>query len=203
MVYGRYVRRQIIFQQGNPATRIYAVKSGLLKAYQTDSGGKRQLMDLIGPGDVFALEGLYTGEYSVTVEILADSEICFFENARFLEMLSRNQPLSIEIIRTLSQTVVEYRSKITNFGTKTARARLASFFLRLLPQDLAPGAAKAEIVIPISRMEIADLIGVGPETVSRLFLLLTKQRIISVEDKRLKIRDLRRLRALTEPAAVA
>ena len=194
MIHGRYRQGQVLFQQGNPATRIYAVKSGLLKTYKTEPGGRHQLMDLLGPGDVLALEAVRAEEYCVGAEALADSEACFMERARLLELVGQSVPLALEVIRSLSQSVMDCRSRMLDLGTKTAKARLASFFMRLIPPDLAE-ATSADIHIPISRSEIADLIGVTPETISRLLQHLTARRIIAASGKRLRVLDVIRLQA--------
>lgn len=189
-VYGKYRRRQVLFQEGNPATRLFALKSGLIKTYKTSPDGRVQVIELLRPGEVFGLEGLSGEDYSVTAEVLADAEICFFETARFLEVLKGAPDLSREIIRILSGSLLECRGKMLGFGTKTASARLASFFLSLLE----PGAEQ-EIDLPLSRGEVADLIGARIETVSRLLQTLKRRRILSARGHRIRVLDLPRLKA--------
>ena len=193
-VYGRYSQRQVIFQEGNPATRVYALKSGLLKTYKTNAGGKSQLLELIRPGEVFGLEGLSCDEYSVTVEVVQPAEICFFENARFKGMLAENPALAHEIIRILSGCLVAYQNKLIGWGTRTTESRMAGFLLDLRP----PGAGEAAgwIELPISRSELASFLGVRIETLSRLMRRLENERILHASGKRVKVLDAARLATL-------
>lgn len=192
-VYGKYRRRQVLFQEGNPTTRVFALKSGLIKTYKTNADGRVQLIELVRPGETFGLEGLSSKEYSVTAEVLADAEVCFFETARFTALLRDNPDLSREIIRILSGSLLEYRGKMLGFGTKTASSRLASFFLSLL----TPGSdgASADISIPLSRGEVADLIGTRLETVSRLLESFRRRKILSVRGKHIRVLDFPKLQA--------
>lgn len=192
-VYGKYRRQQVLFQEGNPTTRVFALKSGLIKTYKTSTDGRVQLIELIRPGEVFGLEGLSSQEYSVTAEVLADAEVCFFETARFVALLRDNPDLSREIIRILSGSLLDYRGKMLGFGTKTASARLAAFFLSLL----TPGTdgARADIELPLSRGEVADLIGTRLETVSRLLDVFKRRRIIAVRGNRIRVLDLPKLQS--------
>lgn len=196
MEYGKYKKRHILFQEGNPATRLFAVKSGFVKAYKTHPGGREQIIDVVKPGEVLNLEGLYGGKCTVTAEVLTDSEICFFESKRLLELTSRNSALAIEVIKLLSDSLAQSQSRLLDFGTKPAKVRLAAFLIALLPARTR--GPEAEVQIPISRREVADLIGVRLETASRLFHIFKQQRIVSVNYRSVKIRDLFRLRELTE-----
>jgi CRP/FNR family transcriptional regulator len=196
-VYGRYRPRQVLFQEGNPTTRVFALKSGFLKTYKTGSRGARQMIDILRPGDLFGLEGFSSERHSVTAEALSDAEVCFFEKARFIELVEERADLAREIIRLLSRTLSDCHGKLLGLGTKTAKARLASFLLGLLPPN-GKGGEHARVELPISRGEIASLIGVRLETVSRLLLLLKGWGILSIEGRSVGVLDARKLKALSD-----
>lgn len=191
-VHGTYRKRQVLFQEGNPAARVFAIKSGLVKLYQTSSDGSLQLIQLVRPGEIFGLEGLTNGQYSVTAEVVTEAELCFFENDRFVAVMKANPALSYEIIRILTGNLQDCRGKMLGFGTKTAAARLASFLMSLLPAGAGPSAV---IELPLSRGEVSDLIGTRLETVSRLLASMKRRRILSVRGHRIKVLDVPRLKA--------
>src|ERR1035437_2046859 len=118
MIYGRYRKRQILCQEGTPAPRVYALKSGLVKTYKTDSTGKEQLMGFVKAGEVFNLESLLNTQCPMTAEVLADSEACYFEGQRFLDEMAGNPVLSVEVIKLLSKALVKSQDQILSFGTK-------------------------------------------------------------------------------------
>jgi CRP-like cAMP-binding protein len=198
-VHGKYRKRHVIFQEGNPATRVFALKAGLIKTYKTSSDGKLQLIDLLRPGEVFGLDGISHPHYSVTAEVLADAEICFFDTARFTELLARNPALAQEIIHILSSNILDCRNRMLGFGTKTASARLAAFLLSLLPRSAGRDGAVAQIDLPISRTEVADLIGARLETVSRLLADMQRRKLLSVRGSRIRVADRSRLEEAAAP----
>ncbi|MFH1725810.1 MAG: Crp/Fnr family transcriptional regulator [Elusimicrobiota bacterium] len=200
MVHGRYKRRQILYQEGNPSSRVYAVKSGMVKIYKSQTYGKDQIIDVMGPGAVFNLESLSLGRCSVSAEVLAESELCFVERERLARLLGDNRDLAMEVIRILSQSLAASHDRMLEFGTQSAKARLASFFIRLFPLVTDGEALTTEIRLPISRREIGDLIGVSLETVSRLFRLLSREGIASANHRQVTILSLPRLRKMVERA---
>jgi CRP/FNR family transcriptional regulator len=191
-VYGRYARRQVLFQEGNPAIRVFALKSGWVKTYRGEPGGRQQIIELIGPGGVFGLDGLGSEQYSVSAEALCPSEVCFFEKDRFLELAAANPALSVELIRILSLALAGYHQRLTSLGTKPAQARLAALLLGLLPD----GGGRASADLPLSRGELAGFVGVRLETLSRLLLDLRRRRVLSLDGRRLVVHDSHRLRDL-------
>lgn len=197
-VYAKYRPRHILFQEGHPAARVYALKSGLVKVYKTSSAGRQQMLELVRPGGLFGLEGLSSEQYPVSAEVVADSEVCFFETEKFTAALAENPELSREAVRILSRALVDYHGRLLGLGTKTARARLASFLLWLLPEDLRGGSPRARFELPLSRGEIASLIGVRLETVSRLLQLFREKRILAVSGRRVEVLELARLKALAD-----
>lgn len=206
MEYGRYNPRQILFQEGNPATRIYAIKAGFVKTFRTHPLGKDQVIQLATPGDVINLEGIHGGRCTVTAEVLMESEICFFEVRRLMDLAARNSSLAMEIMRLMSFSIEQSQRRILDFGTRTAKARLARFLLDLLPHDVVHAtedvprkrSAKpvAEVTLPLTRQEIADLIGVRLETISRLFLTLRDKKVLTTERRIVRVHDIDRLIAL-------
>ena len=101
MVYSRYRKHQILYHEGNPADRIYALKSGLVKTYKTDSSGQEQLMGFVKPGEVFNLEHLHNGHCAVTAEVVADSEACYIGGQQLHATMAGNPPFALEIIKLL------------------------------------------------------------------------------------------------------
>lgn len=189
-------KRHLLYQEGNPASRVYILKSGVVKAYRTDLSGRTQIIDLVAPGSVFGLEGLSGGHYLLTAEVAADGEVCHVETSRFRGLLADSTALAQEVIRMLSGSIALYHQRILGLGTRCAQARLAALILGLLASSPAESAWRG-VELPVSRQELASLVGVRPETLSRILADLSRGRVVSVEGRRVLILDPARLRALT------
>lgn len=189
MSYRRCRARLILFQEGDETGRLYALKSGLVKLVKARPDGREQIIRLVRPGELFNLESLGDGRSPVTAEVIVDAEVCHMDAARLLERMSRSAELTAEIVRLLAGALVESERRILELGAFSARRRLAAFLL-----DLAPAGAR-EVLLPLSRGEIGEMIGASLETVSRLTQGLRRQGLLALEGRRVRLLDLPRLRA--------
>ena len=85
-------------------------------------------------------------------------------------------------------------------GDRAAAERLASFFLSLIErQELVVGEKQAEFVLPMSRLDIADYLGLTKETVSRMVAELRNRKLIRLASQdRVEILDRSGLQEMAE-----
>lgn len=211
MSYRRCRARLILFQEGDETGRLYALKSGLVKLVKARPDGREQIIRLVRPGELFNLESLGDGISPVTAEVIVDAEICHMDAARLLERMSRSAELTAEIVRLLASALVESERRILELGAFSARRRLAAFLLDLPPSGTPgpcgpaprtagsgrgrPPSGSREVLLPLSRGEIGEMIGASLETVSRLTQGLRRQGLLALEGRRVRLLDLPRLRA--------
>jgi CRP-like cAMP-binding protein len=97
----------------------------------------------------------------------------------------------------LSERVLGMQDHLVMLGRQTAMERVAGFLLLLL-QRSAPGRRSA-IDLPMSRLDIADYLGLTLETVSRTLADLKHAHVIDLEGPHLAVvRDVEALRSLAE-----
>lgn len=156
----RYERGDSIYRAGDPGGQLMKICSGAVILYMILEDGRRQIIDLAGPGDLLHFE--LDGELDHFAEALKQTEISVIDgptamgDAAFI-------PYFLE--QTRARLAVD-RRHITMLGRKSAQERLAEF-LSYVADCLAcpPG----EIELPMTRQQIADYLGLTLETVSRIF----------------------------------
>ncbi|MEE4209334.1 MAG: Crp/Fnr family transcriptional regulator [Parvularcula sp.] len=155
-----FSKRQTIFAAGERAESLPKLLQGAVILYAILPDGRRQVLDLAGPGDFLHFETC--GELDHYAEALTPCQVAFFppqtllnnpDNAQFLFEQMRDR-LSIE------------RRHITMLSQKTANERLADF-VRLAADCL--GCDEGVFELPLTRQQIADFTGLALETVSRTF----------------------------------
>ncbi|MFZ8831377.1 MAG: helix-turn-helix domain-containing protein [Thermodesulfobacteriaceae bacterium] len=62
--------------------------------------------------------------------------------------------------------------------------------------ELTEEGKKEEFTLSIPKSQLALLFGITPETLSRIFQRLKEEDLIAVEGKRVKIKDMTKLRSL-------
>lgn len=189
----RYRARQIVFHEATAAHAIFQLLEGALMVSKTLPDGRRQVLEVLGPGDYF---GMVTGPlYDCTAETLTPVALRRLDR----QSAERSERVQKELARQLLRKVQAMHDHALLLGRKTAAERIASLLLSLQPQAqrTQPGGAEAvasEIVLPLSQADIADYLGLTLETVCRQLSLLRREGIVVAAGKgRLRIADRARL----------
>lgn len=153
-------RGEIIYRAGEPVTHLFRVRSGAVILYVILEDGRRQIIDLAGPGDFLHFET--SGELDHFAESLAPTELELFD---FDSSMKCPDFVEDYLEQTRRRLAVE-RRHITMLGRKSAQERLADF-LEYVSECL--GCPPYVIELPMTRQQVADYLGLTLETVSRIF----------------------------------
>ena len=162
----RVVRRETFFLQGDPATDVFVLCAGRLKATQLASAGEQVILRLVGPGEMFgALEVGAGGQYSSGAEALEASHALLWDRCAFDEMAERNPVILRNVLRILSERMRLLEQSCRELATVRAATRVASALVRLAGQMGRPTDGGA--LVALGREDLAQLTGCTPFTVSR------------------------------------
>jgi CRP-like cAMP-binding protein len=182
---GRYAARDCIFSEGEASKDIFEILQGAVMVLRNLSGGRRQILDIAGPGRFI---GVTAHEFHDCSAVALKKTLLYrHTGSRFVSGPHQGAPLTA----ALYEEIHRLRDLATALGRKTALERLASFLVALMGDD---DQSPVEISLPVSRPEIADHLGLALETVCRNFTVLKGKGVI-------RIRGGMRLTIL-EPAAL-
>jgi len=179
-----------LFFEGGEAHHLFALNSGLVKMVKSLENGKERITRILFPGDLFGLEALSELTYPLTAVVLRDSEICSVPRSQFLSYLRSNPDISLDMIRFLISEISQVRTQMTNMSFKDARTRVATFLLSLVPPDEKTSANSYSLTLPLTSQEIAEVLELSPETVSRTWQTLRKDGLIAKRGRSLLIQNL-------------
>lgn len=164
--------REVVFMEHDPVRRAYVVEDGLVMLHHLFPDGRRQIVDLAGPGELLSWE---EGGHACTAETLTFCRITSYELTR----VDASPDLQRDLVRRLRRAVRRTQEHVTLLGRKTALERVASLLGRLMDIHGKPaGQGAASIVLPLTRREIADHLGITQETASRSFNELRRRGVI-------------------------
>jgi CRP/FNR family transcriptional regulator, dissimilatory nitrate respiration regulator len=177
-----YERGQAIFWEGDPGIGFYMVADGKVKIYKTSADGKEQILHIYGPGHPFGEVPVFSGNrFPANAQALEKSRLLFFPRKDFIHLISRHPSLALNMLAVLSMRLRQFTVQVENLSLKEVPARLASYLIYLSTEQ-----AVAEVVdLPISKGQLASLLGTIPETLSRIFNKMSQQQLISVEGGRI------------------
>ena len=157
-------RGQEICSQGRSVEHWYFLISGAARRCAIRSDGRRQIVDLLLPGDFF---GLAFGDQSdATIEAVAENTVVASYPRPRIEVLADSDPKIARELRDIAfKALSRMQTQLLILGRITALEKVGSFLLEMSAR-LSNGDTE-RVALPISRYDIADYLGVSVETVSR------------------------------------
>lgn len=199
----RFPPRHRIFLEGNPGRAVAAVRRGLVKLSRQGTGGRVQVLGVVGVGAFLGHEALVDRPYRTTAETLADAEICMASRSEILQQIREFPDVALGVAGFLCQRIDSLETLVLHLGTLPALQRVAGHLLtlaRALPAPPRPAEVPLTLLLPLSRQEIADALGMARETLSRQLTRLSDDGLIQVDGGRIRILDpsgLEKLAAVT------
>lgn len=164
-----------IYFEGEDARHWYEVLRGTIRTCRFRADGYRQLTNFFYRGDVF---GVDEGRYAETAEAVTDVRV-------------RRRSLAAGDEVPLRRALASAQRCIFLLGHKTAEQRLAAFLI----SGLDPSDPSHAVILPMSRADIADHLGLTIHTVSRTFSDMARRGILHIERPHMiRILDLEALR---------
>jgi CRP-like cAMP-binding protein len=178
----QYHRDQEVCGQTHPSECWHRVTVGAARKCVTLSSGRRQIVDLLLPGDFF--DGTEPEEErDFTVEAVTEGTTVVRYPRRRVEQLAETDPeLASEIRRIDLEIISRLQELILILGRTTALDKVGCFLL-VMAQRPFVGRGNA-VALPISRYDIADYLGLSVETVSRSLTELKHRRVITLTGTR-------------------
>nr|WP_116319613.1 Crp/Fnr family transcriptional regulator [Cupriavidus sp. P-10] len=178
-----------VFRQGRPALTVYPLRAGSAKQVYESPLGWRQVTGFAMPGDVLGLEPHEAPQYSTAAVALQDSVVCAVpvESLRELMAAPAFRVAALEVMRRNAE---RERVLLVAVGSMKAPQRLAMLLLDLAgEQARRHGRQDGTLTLAMPRTDIASLLGLTLETVSRLLSRFASVGLIAVRQRRLRIID--------------
>ncbi len=176
-----YGKGQIIVQQGEPALGFYVVLFGRVKIRVSSGSGKEQVLHFYGPGESFGEAAMLGGKcYPVDVVTLERTRLAFVPASPFEQELVGDPAFGRQVMRSMAQRLTEFTHIIEDLSIREVKARLACYLLR-------ESGHSGELDLPVSKGELAHLLGTTAESLSRSLRTLSDQGAIAVEGRRISL----------------
>jgi CRP-like cAMP-binding protein len=177
----RFHRGQEICVQGHPVDAWYRVVAGAARRCVVRADGRRQIVDLLLPGDYFGFTAYEA--YDFTVEAVAEGTTVALYPRRRVELLADSDPrLARDIRQVTFEALSRLQAQLLIVGRITALEKVGSFIIEMAARLAKEG--KDNIALPVSRYDIADYLAVSVETVSRSLTDLKHRGVIKLAGPR-------------------
>jgi CRP-like cAMP-binding protein len=171
--------RQHLFCEGDAATHVWRVELGHICIYRMMPDGRRQVVDFAYPGDIIGLGALE--EHLDSAQAMERTIVRGLPITALTEIAGRDAKAGLKLYQAMSRELLAAREMIFTVSQRTAVERVAAFLLALTRRNARRGEDPNEIVLPMTRMDIADFLGLTIETVSRSLTKLRTEGVIDLE----------------------
>lgn len=191
----RVPRGETIFNEGDPAEHAYKVVSGCVRLCRHLTDGRRQIAQFLFPGDLFSF--MEFGEHKFTAEAVADVVLIAFPQKQLLRLRAERSSIQERFLTLLSERVLDAQQHLIMLGRQKAKERVASFLVHMWERIGAEDDGVLDV--PMSRLDIADYLGLTIETVCRVLSELKRAGTIKIPTAgQLILRDIDALQDLAE-----
>jgi CRP/FNR family cyclic AMP-dependent transcriptional regulator len=181
-------RSTALFSQGQTADAVYFIEDGLVKLTRTNEHGAHIILSICGPGHLIGEEAL-THEspvYYTEGEVLSTSNLYRIPRETLLQILANNSELSNALVSYLLQRKLALAMKVELLCLHDVEYRILHYLAELsaLVKPLEDGEGYQ---VPITQLELADLIGATRETTSTTLNQLERRGLVKLSRRLLTI----------------
>lgn len=185
-----------LYRRGDGFKALYAVRSGYLKTYIIDEGGREQVLGFHLPGELVGLDAIYPDRHQCNAVALDTATVCKMPYEQLSELAAKIPSLQKQMFRLLSKDI--HTTQMLS-GDHTAEERLAAFLMDLSARLKLRGYSSTHFILAMPRRDIANYLRLATETVSRVFKRFQQEKLIAVDRRDIRLLDVDRLNELARP----
>ncbi len=176
-------RGDILFHAGDEMTACATLISGAMKVTSIDPDGEERILALVHPSGFIGELFQPFAQYDVVA--LTDSKLCTFSRANMDGAIDRYPSLARALLRRSQEDLHRAHLLLQLTGKHSANEKVGSLILAMAQAASdSPCHPAAQFELPLSRGEMANMLGLTIETVSRQLSRLEKSGIIRREGAR-------------------
>jgi CRP-like cAMP-binding protein len=183
-------RGETVIEIGAALSHVFVVVEGWAIRYRLLEDGRRQIVNVMLPGDCFDLQALINTRADHGVEAVTRVITVRARKDGFLGALHGNARLATAFWWAAVQEESILREQIVRLGRRSGRARLAHLFLELQRRLAQSGEPTGDrFVVPLTREMLADMLGLSSVHVSRSLTFLRAAGLITWNGAVLELAD--------------
>jgi CRP-like cAMP-binding protein len=158
-------KKQILFQQGDPAVAFFVVLDGWMKLYRTDASGHETIIHVAKAGETFAEAAMFMeGAYPVNAEAVTAVRLQRIDARGVHARIGEKPSFAFAMLGAMSLRLRRLVGEIERLKRRSAAELVAEFLLQLCSSNADD---HADVTLPFEKAVIAARLGMKPESFSR------------------------------------
>jgi CRP/FNR family transcriptional regulator len=188
-----YQKSDLLFGIGQTFDAIYIMRSGSAKSSVVANIGHEQISSFHYPGDLIGLDGFDNGIHAQSMKFLETSSVCRIGLGELDNTMATSARFRYKLLQSMSHALNDDDKFLLSLNNMNSAQRLSSFLLDLSSQFEKRGLSRNVFDLSMTRVDIANYLGMAIETVSRLLTQFQNEKIIEVEKRRVSIVNVEKL----------
>lgn len=180
----KILKGEVVFGEKDPYDGFFEIISGIFKVYSLSHDGKEAILKVFYPGELIASHPIFQPQepcfYPAFCEALKDGELMYYPKREFTSFLFENTKALYLFSAVTIQHLNYFRKKLVENLHLSVKERILNFLKEC-------GASQKSITLPITKNQLASLIGTTPESVSRAFRSLLDECILEEKNSNYRI----------------
>jgi CRP/FNR family transcriptional regulator, anaerobic regulatory protein len=188
-----------ILEQLATGDRLYTILEGWAFRFKDLPDGRRQILNILLPGDLVGLQGELLAASTHGVEAVTPVLLCAFRRDTVVELYREQPALALDVtwLAALGERLSD--DVLLTVGRRNALERVATLLVHLFKRATSAGLGdKSGIPFPLTQQHIADALGLSVVHTNRVLQALRRLGLIRLTEGRLAIGDLRALRRVAD-----
>jgi CRP-like cAMP-binding protein len=193
----QFERGELIFAEGDPADAFLTITDGRVKVFKSTPNGREIILEVFGAGDPLGAVAVYENAPLPASALALETTRCLaIARQDFFQLLELHPVLVRGLLSGMTLRLAELTRRLTEMSGARVEARLARLFLKLADRIGVADRGGTFVAMPLTRQELADLVGTTIETSIRIMSRWHKDEVIRTEKEGFVILDRQALRDL-------
>jgi CRP/FNR family transcriptional regulator len=196
----RLEAKEHVFLAGDPRAYLYKLDSGVVCLYRMVVSGRRQVTGFAFAGDIFGMGAL--SRHVLSAQALRTTRVQVIPIAALARLAGNDPRFGLKLYEAACLELASTQHTLLVIR-RPALERLAGFLLVWAQRNGRNGEDPEILILPMTRADIGDFLGLTIETVSRMFSKLQAEGVIEIKQRgSIRVLDIGKLKQLGSPEEI-
>lgn len=169
---------EMVYRAGDAGGTLFVLHTGRVKLFRLNVNGREQVLHVIGAGEFIGELSLFSSlPLTDNAQALESSTMCVLQGAKLKELMTKYPSIAFKVMDVLSRRLEKAESRIEAISLSSVTHRVAGALLEL-------SGGKREVILPMTKGDLASQLGMSQETLSRKLAEFQKEGLIELKGQR-------------------
>tara|TARA_R110000787_G_scaffold26204_2_gene73492 strand:- start:1131 stop:1700 length:570 start_codon:yes stop_codon:yes gene_type:complete len=183
-----------LYSEGDNFDALFMLSSGSAKSFITTLNGHEQIANFHFPNSLIGLEGFNDMVHAHSLTFLETSSVCRINLQEFYRAMGDSGFVQAQLLKSMSHSIIDEQQLLLSIVQHNAEQRLVKFLLNLSEKYHQNSLSYLVFNLTMTRIDIANYLGMAIETISRLLTKMHSQGIIKVNNRQITLCNIKHLK---------